>query len=535
MHQPARSGVLADDIQGPFALSGGGAVRQCYACLAAGLLLVLPIILFVHRYIDDYGRSMDGEFRWTQVGRPLADGLVALVNLGAPAVAVAPLHQLLAVAVGALAAVIAARAYGLRSPLWTALATLPLLGQPYGLENLSYGFDSFGMALALALAVAAAVLLHRVLTRRGLLAAASLLLASLCLYQPGSSGFLPFALMLVVGEALGLAAPVPDRPSVLARAARVLAAYGLSLAGYMVLMRLVLQERTSYAAEQGQALPLDGALPAQLLNHALEFWAVILEDWNRWPLAAPWLGLVLAYAAVVWMTCERRSVTAATLPARLGTCALVLGFVALIALAAPGALLGLEDPLARVPRLLLFLGPFLSAMALQIVAGTAQAGLVGFHAGRPPWPVTAIPLAAVAAFAWLLVVVSYAYGHAYAAQSIYEQGRISRLIGGISRLQVRLPGRTLTAIRFEGGMPQSPVLHNTQNKFPLLDRLVPRLINDDWSWGRKQLQFHGLALERSRLEPGVFSEGPCVVSATTDCTAEYSLQVQGDNLLVRMH
>jgi hypothetical protein len=84
-------------------------------------------------------------------------------------------------------------------------------------------------------------------------------------------------------------------------------------------------------------------------------------------------------------------------------------------------------------------------------------------------------------------------------------------------------------------MPQSPVLHNTQNKFPLLDRLVPRLINDDWSWGRKQLQFHGLALESSRLEPGVFSQGPCVVSATSACTAEYSLQVQGDTLLVRMH
>ena len=146
-----------------------GIIRQFKASLVAGLLLVLPILLFVHRYIDDYGRSMDGEYRWAEVGRPLAAGLVALVNLGAPAVAVAPLHQLLAVGVLSLVAVVAARAYGLRSPFWSALATLPLLGQPYALENLSYGFDCLAMALALGLAVLASVTLHRVGSWRGLL------------------------------------------------------------------------------------------------------------------------------------------------------------------------------------------------------------------------------------------------------------------------------------------------------------------------------------------------------------------------------
>ncbi len=501
---------------------GPGLTRQFKACLAAGLLLVLPILLFVHRYIDDYGRSMDGEFRWTEVGRPLADGLFALVNLGAPAVAVAPLHQLLAVGVLALTAVAAARAYGLRSPLWSALATLPLLGQPYALENLSYGFDCLAMALALGLAVVAAVVLHRVVTRQGLLVSSALLLASLCLYQPATSGFLPFALMLVVGESLGLAAPVLAPPSLRHRLVRVWVTYGLALASYLMLMRLVLQERTSYASEQGRALPLDAALPAQLLRHALEFWRVLFDDWSRWPISVPWLLLPLAYAVVVWMAVGRLPMGRRGRPARLACTALVLGAVVLIALVSPGALLGLEDPLARVPRLLLFLGPLLSALALQIVAGTAQLG----------WRL--IPRAAVAALAWLLVVVAYAYGHATSAQAIYEQGRVSRLIGGISRLQVRLPEARLTAVRFEGGMPQSPALRNSQTKFPLLDRLVPRLINDDWSWGRKQLQFHGLELERSQLESGAFPDGPCVPSQTTACSAEYSLQVRDGTLLVRM-
>ncbi len=523
MWRAADSGNSGEGSFGSFALSGSGTIRQFYACLAAGVLLVLPIILFVHRYIDDYGRSMDGEFRWTEVGRPLADGLFALVNLGAPAVAVAPLHQLLAVGVLALTAVVAARAYGLRSPLWSALATLPLLGQPYALENLSYGFDCLAMALALGLAVVAAVVLHRAVSRLGLLLSSAFLLASLCLYQPATSGFLPFALMLVVGEILGLAAPVPERPSFWHRLGRVIVTYGLALASYMTLMRLVLQERTSYATEQGRALPLDAALPAQLLRHALEFWQILFDDWSRWPISVPWLLLVLAYAVVVWIAVGRWPKARRGRLARLACTALVLGIVALIALVSPGALLGLEDPLARVPRLLLFLGPLLSALALQIVAGTTQLR----------WRL--IPRAAVAALAWLLVVVAYAYGHATSAQAIYEQGRISRLIGGISRLQMQLPEATITAIRFEGGMPQSPVLHNSQNKFPLLDRLVPRLINDDWAWGRTQLQFHGLALERSQLEPGAFRDEPCVPSDTTACSSEYSLQVQDETVLVRMH
>jgi hypothetical protein len=503
-----------------------GIIRQFKASLAAGLLLVLPILLFVHRYIDDYGRSMDGDYRWAEVGRPLADGLFALVNLGAPAVAVAPLHQLLAVVVLALVAVAAARAYGLRSPFWSALATLPLLGQPYALENLSYGFDCLAMALALGLAVVASVTLHRVVSWKGLLVGSVLLLASLCLYQPATSGFLPFALMLVVGEALGLAAPVPAPLPLWCRLGRVWASYGLALASYLMLIRLVLQERTSYATEQGRGLPLDTALPTQLLRHALEFWRIIFADWSRWPISVPWLLLLLAYAVVVWIAVGRwtmgRGGKSAGRWRQMVCSVLVLAAVALIALISPGALLGLEDPLARAPRLLLFLGPLLSALALQIVAGTTQLR----------WKV--IPRAAVASLAWLLVVVAYAYGHATSSQAIYEQGRISRLIDGISRLQVRLPEARLTAIRFVGGMPQSPVLRNSQTKFPLLDRLVPRLINDDWSWGRTQLQFHGLKLERSQLEPGAFPDGPCVPSETTACSSEYSLQVRDGTLLVRM-
>ena len=50
----------------------------------------------------------------------------------------------------------------------------------------------------------------------------------------------------------------------------------------------------------------------------------------------------------------------------------------------------------------------------------------------PPcrWPVV---------FPLLLVVVSYAYGHAFEAQDRFEQSRLSRIVGAVSVLQAARP------------------------------------------------------------------------------------------------
>jgi hypothetical protein len=106
-------------------------------CLTA-LLAILPIILFVPRYVDDYGRSTEGYLNWTKEGfRPLADVIYCIFNLGEPATALAPLAQLLSVPVAGLAALALSRAFGIRSILLAILATLPLFVNPYFVENLS--------------------------------------------------------------------------------------------------------------------------------------------------------------------------------------------------------------------------------------------------------------------------------------------------------------------------------------------------------------------------------------------------------------
>jgi hypothetical protein len=495
---------------------GGGFGRQYIATLGAGLFLALPILLFVHRYIDDVGRSMDGEIRWVQVGRPLAEWLFALVNLGGHGVAVAPLYQLLTIALVSVVGVIAARVYGVRSPLWTAVATLPLIGQPYVLENLSYGFDCLGMLLAMCLAVLASIAIAIEAGRTALITSVILLTASLGLYQPATSAFIPFALMLVLGAKLHLLEPAAaPRRSAMLWIGQILLSYLIALGLYSLLLRLTFHFPTSYASEQGQLLAIDAHLPFSLLRNSWAYWLAIVDDWNQWPLAGMFLALALAYTVVA-----RRSL------ARL---ACILVCLLLIAALAPGALLALKDPLNGVPRMLVFVGPLFASLQLQIVSSLSRSTRDEMSAS-----LRALPLAAVLAFAWFQIVFAYAYGHAFAAQAEFEAGRLSRLVDGISRLQQRQGQNQAAELSFVGRMPRSPVLRNTQRKFPLVNRLVPRLISDDWAWGWKQLQLHGIDLKRSRLLQQDLTGAFCGDLRTSECTSEYTIQIQARTLLVQI-
>ena len=105
--------------------------RQWWAAFGAGLITLLPLLLSVDLYIDDLERAMDGSSAWVRVGRPLADALVEWVSFGRPLTAVAPLYTLVAIALLSVAGVASARAYGIRSAFWTAVASLPLMAQLY--------------------------------------------------------------------------------------------------------------------------------------------------------------------------------------------------------------------------------------------------------------------------------------------------------------------------------------------------------------------------------------------------------------------
>ena len=134
---------------------------------------------------------------------------------------------------------------------------------------------------------------------------------------------------------------------------------------------------------------------------------------------------------------------------------------------------------------------------------------------------------------WLMVVVSYAYGHGFAAQARFEQARLSRIVAAASALQSRDMEHPVRFLVVDGTMPRSPVLQNTTRKFPLMDRLIPPLLDGNQTFSFSQLRLHGLDLEKRRPEEleGGWPAG-CEPSLDAICSSEFSLQRVTDDTFV---
>ena len=483
--------------------------RQWGAAMFAGFFALLPLILSVDLYIDDIERAMDGSRGWVRVGRPLADTLVEWLNFGSPATAVAPLYTLVAIAFLSSVGVAVARVHGIRSPFWTAIASLPLMAQPYALQAMSYGFDALFMAAALACSITAALLVHFRCAWSRVAAALVLQLFAFNLYQPGANGFLVMTGCLCIASVLGLL----NRPwQVLSLRLRLILSAVVYAGGYglyRLLFSLLFEHRLNrYASSAAELKPLDSALPMALSTSVIEPLQQLLADFGRWPLVLPCCLFICTYALLVrqW---------------RSWLMALAVGVgLFLVLLLSPGGMLLLRESFVRHPRVLLYLGPLGTCLILQIV-------VMSRSIGRPFWRLGMVPLI------WLMVVVSYAYGHGFAAQARFEQARLSRIVAAASALQSRDMEHPVRFLVVDGTMPRSPVLQNTTRKFPLMDRLIPPLLDGNQTFSFSQLRLHGLDLEKRRPEEleGGWPAG-CEPSLDAICSSEFSLQRVTDDTFV---
>ena len=88
----------------------------------------------------------------------------------------------------------------------------------------------------------------------------------------------------------------------------------------------------------------------------------------------------------------------------------------------------------------------------------------------------------------------------------------------------------------EGTIPRSPVVQNTVRQFPLIDRLIPPLLDGDQSFSFVQLRLHGLDLKRHRSSnPQDPLPSSCIRSPDAIFTSEFSLQrLDTDTLFLRL-
>lgn len=487
----------------------------------SALLACLPIILFIPRYIDDYGRGIKGYFGWTESGfRPLADWLYYALNLGNPATALAPLGLILCIPIAALGALAISRAFQVKSPTIAALATLPILINPYFLENLSYGFDSLSMTAALTLAVLAASRIRPILSWRDRAITTALLLVSLLLYQPAFGAYLPLALTAWLWQKPNRKKSPAKRYSEAVSLFSLALCPLLSLTIYSIFVKLFWINRNQYGA--GSSILRSSS---EMLNGFQETLVVYLQSlWQYWhgnAFATLFLLLIACSSAAMAarlyqdLTMAQSLVIAALLPATL------------ICLA-PGPMYILSSVnFSNVPRMNAYLGGLIGGFTLP---------LASYASALPRRSILKISsIAILSGWAYCQLVFSYAYGHAMQAQREYEQGKLTRMIYDISHLDA---DRQAKFIQFEGAMPVSPVLANTLRKFPFMDILVPRMINGAWSWGAKQLGWHGFKFKPSYKKPAnpedVLKTQLCENSKASLCSSEYNIVLRGEHLIVRV-
>ena len=511
---------------------GGPILKQCVdlskksidfvqACCLSFLLACLPIVLFIPRYIDDYGRGVRGYYRWAQSGfRPLADWVYSAFNLGGPATAVAPLGQLASIPVSAMGALAISRVFQIGNPYVAVAATLPMYVNPYFLENLSYGFDALSMTAALTLAILAAAQVSRGGPWRQGVRITAGLLACLFLYQPAFGAYLPLALTAWLWQWKSKPHLADSRAAEAGSVIAMFAAPALSLIVYFISAQFFWLDRTSYGQKSS-----DLKAPWQLVMTIADSLSGYLQSlWRYWHDTAflpIFLLLVIGFVVALTARLSRRMATAKSALLSLVT-------VVILVCIAPGPMYLLDAiDFVEVPRMNACIGGLFGSLALPLAGWASEQSCNKFC--------RVVGLVILATWAWCQLVFSYAYGHSVQAQREYEQGRLTRLIYDIRSLD---PNRMAKTVRFEGSMPASPLLENTARKFPFMDRLVPRMINGPWPWGARQLGWLGLGLRPAGKDPAsaadVLRSQACRNDATARCSSEHNIVLVGDSFIVKM-
>ncbi|XAO71098.1 MAG: glucosyltransferase domain-containing protein [Acetobacteraceae bacterium] len=362
-------------------------------------LFAYPIIHANFYLIDDHGRALYPYIGMAANGRYLSELLFIALNATFHQYDIAPLTQILSVAILSLALTSLSTAWRFNR-LSGFLALSSIVCSPYFLENLSYRVDSLYQSMALATAVAALSLSAPMTGLRRYLTVASALFLTVNLYQPAVNMFLVLLCLSTLFQMLegGIKAASLYYVKNLLCLVAALCAYKaetflLHLEGFNF-DYLHLHAATTFN-------------PHIIARHIAQFVRLYLNEYARSNHARILLiGLIGGVAGLGLQAYRSRGV-------RGGIFAILMLGVAVISM--PGVMTILAIPVFDV-RVLMSGGVFL---------GLATCFLIGRHAAFRSWRRVPILLSG-----WMLLtqlMMAYEWGNAAHAQALFE----NRLAAGI--------------------------------------------------------------------------------------------------------
>ena len=432
--------------------------------LVVYFLFIMPIIRVNYFYIDDLGRSLHGYTKWGAVGRPFASFVMEAINFNRWTITdLAPLPQILAVIFLSMASAWTSIFYRLRSGFGI-LPVAFVVCNPFFLENLSYRFDSFTMAIAVCLAMlpfGLALLFSGVPLYCGTFFAVFL---SLNFYQPALNVFIVLAFFSAIIDVKDLN---------VAKSAHVLFFRLLCLVAALIIYKSeeFLFPFGRYASKHAGLAPYKLSIFLQNFKNGSYFLAHTLLHTHQTQilLCAMLLG-IFSFFIGLYRKKSRRRKTVFALSA-ITSMVFLMGMLEGVV----GPIILLRSPI-WASRVMIGFGAF-SACLLSFIVLEFQQTVFNKYVS------VMLCLVLFAQF-----TISYAYGNALHAQDLLDR----QLASNIAEDAYILSKGSSSSLMVHGIEPTALNARLTTEYYPVVKALLPLPLHGGWMWGGVLLQLHGL-------------------------------------------
>ncbi len=447
---------LAAEIKGLFF-----SIRSDWKALLVlfGIYAVGMVAIFRANYYyggaDDLYRAMSGSRGWRNFYRYISQFLSVFIHTSPKIFDIAPLTQLFALFIMALAALLLVRLFVFSwaasgpeagkpadspfSPL-IYLASIPVCLFPYFLENLSYRYDAPYMALSVLFCILP-FLFYRKQSSFAIMSVLCLFLMCLS-YQAASGVYIVVCAFLVFKMWIQ---KEKDLKELFCFILTAIVCYALTLAVFFALFN-VQPTGGSYVDKNAYA----GAFPTNAKAYLLQIW----DDFGWSTMKIAFLLLALLFVVIACQKSKR---------GRLPTFLVALLLLAFSTLFSYGAFLVMGKPLLE-PRSMFPFGIVVSLVALCV------AGWVLRDGSRP---LVFLGRFCVFVLAYSTVIFAFAYGNAQNSQKKYTDFRMTLLLEDLSRI---VPAEQDDIhIHILSDIDNTLIVKNLAHSYPLTTRMLEKL------------------------------------------------------------
>ena len=425
-----------------------GLLRPFFILCIIYYLAITALVRANFNYIDDQGRVLYGYREWVNFSRYLSEYLSVFVNFDKQLTDISPITQFIAIVILSLASIILIHLFcGARKvSMVDIIAIVPLGINPYFMECMAYKFDSPYMALSILGSVFPFIFINN--ARKFFVTSIIGVLIMCNTYQAASGIYVLVVLFkLLLDWIHGTNWKLCIRKGILAAVAYVLA---------ILIFRLCFMHSIdTYVGTQ--MAPLN-TLFWTIGQNAHRYVKLISQDFPKiWKIVIAVLTVSFVISAV-WKSRQNKLISA-MLTILLLSAGLFISY---------GGYMALVKPLWAT-RAFYGFGVFLALIALSTTALFKEM-------------FDGIPLKiGLIALTWCFFVFASTFGNALAEQKHYTDFRTNLAVADLNRLYNGEDGKK-RVFQIQGNIGKSLVVERMGRRIPVLNRLVPSTLGQDWIW-----------------------------------------------------